>query len=212
MDYILQIEKGHQRFVEAWAQLEGILPKHVRNSISTQVQHRKPTGQTNHNNHKNAGHIKSNNNSRPPVPRTPTDSSAVCTACGRTGHTTTQCRLSDHPDANKENGPWANSAKGKAWAAKNRSTLPFTETLSGAAYQPPMAPKTGTSYNNSGNNKRQRTSKYTQCLECMPRGRKQISSFACSNRVVTACLDICTRVVAMYLITSSAHCTPTQTG
>jgi hypothetical protein len=59
--------------------------------------------------------------------------SDTCDGCGRRGHIKSVCILKDHPDWNKSYGPWPDSDPGKAWAAKQRDTLPAKLTLSGAA-------------------------------------------------------------------------------
>jgi len=64
-----------------------------------------------------------------------------CTSCGRQNHTTANCLLKTHPDANKSAEPWLQSASGKAWKAKSEEVLPFTRTLSGEPWTCPTQPK-----------------------------------------------------------------------
>jgi hypothetical protein len=60
-----------------------------------------------------------------PVTTTSTGTSAKCYMCGRLeGHLKAACTLSNHPDCNRENVPWLESEKGRAWKAYNRDTLP----------------------------------------------------------------------------------------
>lgn len=141
---LVHVELANQRIVEAYSQLQGILPHNVFASMGNKNTHtNRASTQVNHQ-HKQQGQ---GNHKQPPPPKRPhADSHVSCTICGRTGHSRIQCRLSDHPDGNKESCPWADSAKGKAWVAKGRETLPFTETLSGAKHTPPTMPKTGTSW------------------------------------------------------------------
>jgi hypothetical protein len=84
---------------------------------------------------------------------TPADASrgaAKCWGCGRSGHTTTDCRFraAKHPDFNHERRPWLESAKGRAWAARTdgrgqpHSCLPPTQTLvPDSTYIPPARPE-----------------------------------------------------------------------
>ena len=64
-----------------------------------------------------------------------------CTSCGRQNHTTANCLLKTHPDANKSAEPWPQSVSGKAWKAKSEEVLPFTRTLSGESWICPVQPK-----------------------------------------------------------------------
>lgn len=166
------IEQANQQVVQSWAQLEGILPAHIRAAITN-----KPTGNQSH--YKQQPQFKQQQQQQQHRQQVPQhqqhkpqhkpataaigahpvkDPNTICTVCGRAGHSRTQCRLSNHPDANKDSIAWADSTKGKAWAATGKTTLPFTETLSGARYTPPTVPKTSTNNNyNKNGNKRQRT-------------------------------------------------------
>jgi transposase InsO family protein len=59
-----------------------------------------------------------------------------CPGCGK-AHSSA-CDLTWHPDYNKQTGvAWADSTKGKAWAAKGRTTLPNKEALDGTKPIPP---------------------------------------------------------------------------
>jgi len=61
----------------------------------------------------------------------------ACNACGRMGHTHSDCSFvkQKHPDINRNHAiTWADSANGKAWKAKGKDTLPGTLTLSGAPF------------------------------------------------------------------------------
>jgi hypothetical protein len=67
--------------------------------------------------------------------------SRTCKVCGREHHSPSNCQLNvpghRHPEGNQSEQDWCDSAMGKAWEAKGFKTLPFNETLSGAAWQPP---------------------------------------------------------------------------
>ena len=55
--------------------------------------------------------------------------------------------LVQHPDYNKTNHPWIQSPNGKAWLAKGKHSLTFTETLAGGTFNAPklpVKPTTGT--------------------------------------------------------------------
>jgi hypothetical protein len=54
---------------------------------------------------------------------TSTGTLAKCYMCGRPGHLKASCNLSTHPDCNRENLPWHESEKGRAWKAFNRDTF-----------------------------------------------------------------------------------------
>ena len=61
-----------------------------------------------------------------------------CTSCGRQNHTTANCLLKTHPDANKSAEPWPQSVSGKACKAKSEEVLPFMKTLSGEPWTCPV--------------------------------------------------------------------------
>jgi hypothetical protein len=175
------IEQANQQVIQSWAQLEGILPAHIRAAITNkpagnqpQYKQQQPPYKQQQQQHKQQQKSPLYKPNHKPANAATTGSTArdpntICTVCGRAGHSRTQCRLSNHPDANKESTAWADSTKGKAWAATGKATLPFTETLSGARYTPPTVPKTSTNHNytNNGHKRQRTTSKYTTiCLEC----------------------------------------------
>jgi hypothetical protein len=58
------------------------------------------------------------------VTTTSTGALAKCYMCGRPGRLKASCTLSNHPVCNRENVPWHESEKGRAWKAYNRDTLP----------------------------------------------------------------------------------------
>lgn len=62
---------------------------------------------------------------------------ALCSVCGSTHSTARKCLLFDHPDANHTQSTWANSPKGKEWAARQRSYLPWYDTLDGKGWEAP---------------------------------------------------------------------------
>jgi hypothetical protein len=68
-----------------------------------------------------------------PVTTTSTETLAKCYMCGRAGHLKAACTLSNHPDCNRDNVPWLESEKGRAWKACNRDTLPTDPTNTLAA-------------------------------------------------------------------------------
>jgi hypothetical protein len=76
-----------------------------------------------------------------PEKRKSSQDSHSCRICGRNNHSPESCQLNvhghRHPDGNQTDQEWAESPMGKAWEAKGHRTLPFNETLSGAAWQPP---------------------------------------------------------------------------
>ena len=61
-----------------------------------------------------------------------------CWRCGRTNHYANACKIRGHPDTNTDNKvKWADSAKGKAWAAKGKDACPMTQCLDGSTYTIP---------------------------------------------------------------------------
>jgi transposase InsO family protein len=65
-----------------------------------------------------------------------------CFGCGRVH--AKECALRNHPDRNQESVPWAQSTKGKAWAAKEGKpvpVLPWHQTLSGSPWDYPPIPE-----------------------------------------------------------------------
>ena len=66
-------------------------------------------------------------------------STSVCKGCGRLHPG--DCRLAEHPDFNSSNLPWSLSTKGKKWAEKNLTVLPWVETLDGKGWDAPEQPK-----------------------------------------------------------------------
>jgi hypothetical protein len=66
----------------------------------------------------------------------------ACTGCGKT-HAGV-CVLIDHPDYNKEAKSWSESMKGKMWAAKGKTTLPYNRCLDPADQAKWTPPPSGT--------------------------------------------------------------------
>ena len=69
------------------------------------------------------------------------EDSKDCKVCCRSNYAAATCQFNipghKHPDANLTDENWSESPYGKAWEAKGRKTLPFNQTLSGAAWQAP---------------------------------------------------------------------------
>jgi len=61
--------------------------------------------------------------------------STNCRVCGKPH--LGQCRLSNHPDANLTDKPWAESDMGKRWKAKGYDSLSGTQTLAGDPWRQP---------------------------------------------------------------------------
>jgi hypothetical protein len=59
-----------------------------------------------------------------------------CTCCGRVGHLRSNCLLKNHPDCNTvDDISWAESVKGRAWAALGEDKLPFQKLLDGRVWE-----------------------------------------------------------------------------
>jgi len=92
-------------------------------------QNNNPKTQTTNSTH-NSGEANTSNNKEP------------CFGCGRVH--ASECALRNHPDRNQESVPWAQSSKGKAWAAKEGKpvpVLPWQQTLSGSTWDFPPIPE-----------------------------------------------------------------------
>jgi hypothetical protein len=69
------------------------------------------------------------------------DEQEQCDTCGRVNHDSSNCKLRHHPDANHATEAWADSVKGKAWAAKGKTCCDFNYLLSGKRWGPSSSGK-----------------------------------------------------------------------
>jgi hypothetical protein len=156
--YLRKFHDSNSVYLQAQFFLPTTNNKRNNNNSSTSNSHNNNGGNNNNNRNHNTNKKRNNNHNNNNHHNNKADSTA-CNGCGRKH--SGECKLTNHPDYNKESVPWIESSKGKLWSERTDkdnnaiTVLPWSQTLNAVPWQAPPIPsskKRETSTRGGGSN------------------------------------------------------------